>query len=411
MEFRKAAVDKLASPERLDVLMQVTSPQGWLALSAIGIVLTGVIAWSVFGSLQERVPGSGVLVRGGGNSVIRAGGTGTLTLSVSLDDVVVPGEIVASIAGSGLDNTEETACNDSSAYQNQANRESLLDRQNINNYNQAITSAEGLKASAQGELTLAREDLARLEARPDLVTGPQVAAARSRVSALEQQIAGYDDSIRRNQANIATTQALGGQRAAEVARLELRCEQARTGTGEMRDVTSTVSGRIVELIPKNGDQVAAGDPIAIIENATGELQVFAYVAVDQGDRLFQRLRDLGTSMEVQLDLGNAVRREEYGLLKGTLAEVGEIAVTDQAVMNRFQNTGIVDSVLGDGPKTEVRIILDRDPDTESGFAWSSGSGPPVQLRGGSLVTAQIIADSRRPISLVVPILRETFGGS
>ena len=28
----KAAIDKLASPEQLDVLMRVTSPMGWLGL-------------------------------------------------------------------------------------------------------------------------------------------------------------------------------------------------------------------------------------------------------------------------------------------------------------------------------------------------------------------------------------------
>jgi HlyD family secretion protein len=403
MEFRKAAVDKLASPERLDVLMQVTSPQGWLSLSAIGVVLCGVILWSIFGSLQERVPGSGVLVRGGGNSVIRAGGSGTLALDVDVDDFVSPGEIIGRISGSAIDNTEEVACNDYAAYQGQVRRDALLDQQNINNFRQNISSNEGLKATAEADLASAREDLARLEARPDLVTGAQLTAARSRVSGLERQ-------IRRNNASIRSTDALDAQRDAELMRLQLRCEQARTGTGEMRDVTSTISGRIVELIPKSGDQVAAGDPIAIVENATGDLQVFAYVPVDQGDRLFQRLRAVGDGLPVQVDLGNAVRREEFGLLLGRVAEVGEVAVTSQAVMNRFQNADVVSTVLGDGPKTEVRIVLTPDAQTDSGFAWSSGAGPPVELRGGSLVTAQIIADSRRPISLVVPIFRGAVGG-
>ncbi len=43
--FRKAALDKLASPERLDVLMQVTSPQGWIALWTIGGILVLAIFW------------------------------------------------------------------------------------------------------------------------------------------------------------------------------------------------------------------------------------------------------------------------------------------------------------------------------------------------------------------------------
>ena len=41
--FRKAAIDKLSSPERLDVLMQVTSPNDWIALWTIGAILIGII--------------------------------------------------------------------------------------------------------------------------------------------------------------------------------------------------------------------------------------------------------------------------------------------------------------------------------------------------------------------------------
>src|SRR5688572_1619154 len=77
--FRKAALDKLASPERLDVLMQVTSPMGWLALTTVGGILIGVIIWSIFGSIPERVNGEGVLLRGGANKEIRSSGSGVIS--------------------------------------------------------------------------------------------------------------------------------------------------------------------------------------------------------------------------------------------------------------------------------------------------------------------------------------------
>ena len=43
--FRKAALDKLASPERLDVLMHVTSPKGWAALMMMGVILSSAVVW------------------------------------------------------------------------------------------------------------------------------------------------------------------------------------------------------------------------------------------------------------------------------------------------------------------------------------------------------------------------------
>ena len=87
--YRKAALEKLASPERLDVLMQVTSPRGWLALYTMGGVLFALLIWSVFGSIPTRVDGDGILIRGGVLREIRASTPGELVgLSVRINDVV-----------------------------------------------------------------------------------------------------------------------------------------------------------------------------------------------------------------------------------------------------------------------------------------------------------------------------------
>ena len=48
--FRKAALEKLSSPERLDVMMKVTSPAAWLALAALGAIL--LVAIALFQSRQ-----------------------------------------------------------------------------------------------------------------------------------------------------------------------------------------------------------------------------------------------------------------------------------------------------------------------------------------------------------------------
>ncbi len=52
--FRKAALERLSSPEQLDQLMQVTTPKGWLALIALaGLLVTAVILGFV-GSIRSR---------------------------------------------------------------------------------------------------------------------------------------------------------------------------------------------------------------------------------------------------------------------------------------------------------------------------------------------------------------------
>ncbi|HBB34692.1 MAG TPA: NHLP bacteriocin system secretion protein [Cyanobacteria bacterium UBA8803] len=60
--FRQKSLDRLSSPESLDQLIQVVSPQDWLPLSVLGgLVLVGSI-WSIVGKLPITVSGQGVLL-------------------------------------------------------------------------------------------------------------------------------------------------------------------------------------------------------------------------------------------------------------------------------------------------------------------------------------------------------------
>ena len=59
--YRKAALDKLSSPEELDRLMQITGPGSWLLLVALGGVLLMVIGWGVFGQITTTLDRSGLL--------------------------------------------------------------------------------------------------------------------------------------------------------------------------------------------------------------------------------------------------------------------------------------------------------------------------------------------------------------
>jgi multidrug efflux pump subunit AcrA (membrane-fusion protein) len=96
--FRKAALEKLASPERLDVLMQVTSPVGWLALLTMAVILGSIVAWSIFGSMSEIIDGQGILVAGDGQQAIKANGEGVLeSLTVNLNGSVKEGELVGTL--------------------------------------------------------------------------------------------------------------------------------------------------------------------------------------------------------------------------------------------------------------------------------------------------------------------------
>ena len=96
--FRRAALERLSSPERLDELMEVTPPRIWLALLALLGLLAAALLWAMFGSVPTLVRGEGVLIREGSVRTIEAPVAGELeTLTVRAGDVVQAGQALARI--------------------------------------------------------------------------------------------------------------------------------------------------------------------------------------------------------------------------------------------------------------------------------------------------------------------------
>ena len=57
--FRKEAVQRLASPERLEQLLHVVSPHDWLVLGTVLALLGVVLTWACVGRLATTVAGRG----------------------------------------------------------------------------------------------------------------------------------------------------------------------------------------------------------------------------------------------------------------------------------------------------------------------------------------------------------------
>lgn len=70
--FSKEAMDKLRSPEKLDMLLEVTNPVSWMALASMIVMVFSVIVWSVFGAMVVKVEGVGILLDSGGVVTISA---------------------------------------------------------------------------------------------------------------------------------------------------------------------------------------------------------------------------------------------------------------------------------------------------------------------------------------------------
>ena len=101
--FRKIALERMASPEQLDHLIQVTRPQGWLALGAAFFLLGAAGVWSVKGAIPTEAIGKGILIRQSGVFDIVSTGSGQIDeVMVSVGDQIERGQLVATIRQEGL---------------------------------------------------------------------------------------------------------------------------------------------------------------------------------------------------------------------------------------------------------------------------------------------------------------------
>jgi len=94
--FSRAALDKLRSPDRLDTLLPITTPIGWMGLLAVGLLLLSIVIWSIFGSLTVRADGMGMILDYGGvANVTHVAGGKVSNVYVREGSQVKKGDLVA----------------------------------------------------------------------------------------------------------------------------------------------------------------------------------------------------------------------------------------------------------------------------------------------------------------------------
>jgi len=52
--FREKSIKRVSSPEELNDYIRVTTPSVWLVMLALVILLAGMLAWSVLGTVEAK---------------------------------------------------------------------------------------------------------------------------------------------------------------------------------------------------------------------------------------------------------------------------------------------------------------------------------------------------------------------
>jgi len=259
---------------------------------------------------------------------------------------------------------------------------------------QGIIIREGgtynIVASGNGVLT----DFARFKPG-QLVRKGQVLAHISQ-PLLELQRDGARAEVRRL-ALAPTTRASDALLSARARLAELSAQLDLAGS-----VVSTHNGVVVELLASEGDVVAINQPVLSVEQPVRALLAMIYLPPQSQA---ERIRP---GMTVQLSPSTAPK-ERYGYLLGKVISVSKYPSTEQGMMNVFNNQGLVRDLSRQGAPIAVQVALLADKNTQSGYRWSSGAASELPLASGTLTGASFTLEVQRPISLMIPLFRQTAG--
>lgn len=198
------------------------------------------------------------------------------------------------------------------------------------------------------------------------------------------------------------------------------------------DIVTTSQGTVRDVLVQRGDQLAAGEPVAVVETIDGArtevlapvsgevielLATFgdfvevgtALVNFDQDEEDLAVLLYVSPSVSGELESGmeahispDTAAREQYGFLEGQVEEIAPFPSTRAGMRALLNNDTLADDLFDDSGGTPVEVWVTPEPaSTPTGFEWSNSDGP-AQLRAGTLCTAQVELTERRPLELIQP---------
>jgi HlyD family secretion protein len=404
--FRKAALDKLSSPERLDVLMTVTAPRGWLALLTVIGLLGGLVTWSVLGSIPMRVEGDGMLIRGGSLQEIRATNEGVLAeITLKNQGEVRAGMKIGVIKQYGSDERVTAAFE---SYQAAATRYRINqadDQQIIFRNRSQIDSLRADIDSTDADIEKAGVELERLQKMlaDGLTTKVRVDQAEQRLAILRNGLTTLRGQINSLESVISQIIQKGRSEAANVENLRRQADMIQGQKKPEAELIATVDGRVVEVKKASGDTVRPNEVVAVVEQTSSAFVPVVYVESTIGKKIQK-------GMEAQIS-PLTVKREEFGFLRAVVAEVGDYPVTPERIMQVVGNESLARELLGKTSKIEVRFDLIEATDTPSGYRWSSSSGPPFRIGSGTRLSAAVVVERRKPYTYVLPSIKQAIGTS
>ncbi|MGH1387225.1 NHLP bacteriocin system secretion protein [Kordia sp.] len=412
--FRKAALEKLSTPEKLDQLIKVTSPKGWIALLTITLVLGTGIAWAFMGNVKTKLNVVGVILGGEIHEVVATSQGQLINVNVNVGDKIKEGDVIAKIEQPELFQQIEGV--------KATLKERNFDLQQLLSYGNQDTRLQGemiqqQRSSIEMQIQSENKTLEFLRNQLDTENGllKQGLITRSQVVNTEQQIESSINSIERLKGQRVQTSSqklnLGFDLQQKISISKQRIAEMERNLANLEErydietnIKSLYSGEVVELLTDVGIIVRQGTPLFKLKNqnqvAGNKLRGVLYIPSQDGKKIKEGMEALVVPSTVQ--------PQEYGFMKAKVTYVSDFPITQKGMMMTVKNDQLVQGLLSRGALFEVYVEFEKDEESYSGFKWTSAKGPQIAINEGTSCMGKITVKTEPPATMVVPALKKFF---
>ncbi|HHF7346047.1 TPA: NHLP bacteriocin system secretion protein [Legionella feeleii] len=409
--FREKSLHRLNSPEKLDNLFRIVPPLNWLILTALVLLLTMIVAWSLWGTIDTRISGNGILISGGQKiyDVIAEDSGRLLTVNVKIGDLVKKGQKLATIKlpllALELEHKQQML---DSLQKQRGNLHQFIQKDfKLEKQNNIVLQQNWAKdlENANLHVQYLKKSLDEQEKLVDKVVSRQeLAELKSNYFKELQQRDEIRKKMLENVIEFKRRTEANQQRLVEISnrilqvQLDLALIQKKLKVGSI--ILSPVDGEIINIIGKPGEIVQSGVKIMDIEPYAETVDAVIYVPAGMGKVILP-------GMPAQV-VPSTVTKQEYGSIVGVVEDVANFPSSQSSMMAVLSNEKLVEDFTKYGPQLYVRINLTK-ADTPSHYKWTTSKGPNMIVTNGTLCTADIITKKQPPISLLIPAIKQFLG--
>ena len=412
--FRKKALENISAPDDIDQTMRLADRKGWIALLSLVVCLVFAGFWSWYGRIPVTVSAGGLILREGGLKGIVTIGEGQIEeVFVSLGENIRRGQIVARIyrpdmleklhnAYQALENAKEIHEKLESFVDDRISIHDTLGKEKL----KSLRILSGKLKEQEDFLSEHLEHMQNLR-KNKIITPVKVQEARVGLTDIINRIntTGIDtiNSMKeqyevKNDSEIEVLKSAEqvAEHQREVAELLKQIEINCT-------VVSQLSGRVVEIRTKPGNVVRKGQIIAMLENPDEKKSAVFFLSGVDGKRV-------KSGMTVRV-YPSTTKKEEYGGIMGLVTWVSPYSTSPETLTELLGNQTMVEQFIKQAESSPIIAVVDLIPaaDTVSGYRWTSSSGSDTTIETGTMVQGEVTVEKRRPLSLVLPIIKHIFG--